>query len=156
MMTRIAVRSVRPSQERGSGEAMLDARGVCFGERSSRDGQDEEHEDCAVNSGKAPVPFSNCKMILGCEFSKGFGIHRDTSPKENSTNNSYNVCRQACVKYFTHSQDQCGGSGEQLAGLDEGTFTEGHELDRKWRVPQAMIGRRLSGEEAQKLLAKLG
>jgi hypothetical protein len=31
-----------------------------------------------------------------------------------------------------------------LAGLDEGTFTEGLELDRKWGVPKAMIGRRLS------------
>jgi hypothetical protein len=31
-----------------------------------------------------------------------------------------------------------------LANLDEGEFTEGHELDRKWRVPKAMIGRRLS------------
>jgi hypothetical protein len=33
-----------------------------------------------------------------------------------------------------------------LAGLDEGTFTEGHELDRKTekKVPKAMIGRRLS------------
>jgi hypothetical protein len=30
-----------------------------------------------------------------------------------------------------------------LAGLDEGTFTEGHELDRKTtkQVPKAMIGR---------------
>jgi hypothetical protein len=27
-----------------------------------------------------------------------------------------------------------------LSGLDEGEFTEGHELDRKWRVPKAMIG----------------
>jgi hypothetical protein len=43
-----------------------------------------------------------------------------------------------------------------LTGLDEGTFTEGHELDRKWRVPKAMIGRRLSQEEAKRLLAKLG
>ena len=42
-----------------------------------------------------------------------------------------------------------------LAGLDEGTFTEGHELDRKWRVPKEMIGRRLSQEEAKRLLAKL-
>jgi hypothetical protein len=42
-----------------------------------------------------------------------------------------------------------------LADLDEGEFTEGHELDRKWRVPQAMIGRRLSQEEAKRLLAKL-
>jgi hypothetical protein len=42
-----------------------------------------------------------------------------------------------------------------LDGLDEGEFTEGHELDRKWRVPKAMIGRRLSQEEAKWLLAKL-
>jgi hypothetical protein len=42
-----------------------------------------------------------------------------------------------------------------LAGLDQGEFTESHELDRKWRVPKAMIGRRLSQEEAKKLLAKL-
>jgi hypothetical protein len=41
-----------------------------------------------------------------------------------------------------------------LAGLDEGTFTEGHELDRKWKVAKAMIGRRLSQEEAKRLLAK--
>jgi len=41
-----------------------------------------------------------------------------------------------------------------LAGLDEGTFTEGHELDRKWQVPKARIGR-LSQEEAKRLLAKL-
>jgi hypothetical protein len=43
-----------------------------------------------------------------------------------------------------------------LANLDQGAFTEGHELDRKWQVPKAMIGRRLSQEEAKKLLAKLG
>jgi hypothetical protein len=42
-----------------------------------------------------------------------------------------------------------------LAGLDEGEFTEGHELDRKWQIPKAMIGRRLSQEEAKRLLAKL-
>jgi hypothetical protein len=42
-----------------------------------------------------------------------------------------------------------------LADLDEGTFTEGHELDRKWQVPKAMIGRRLSQEEAQRI-APLG
>jgi hypothetical protein len=44
-------------------------------------------------------------------------------------------------------------------GLDthrhEGDFTEGHELDRKWRVPKAMIGRRLSQREAKMLLTKL-
>src|SRR5215831_20662079 len=44
-----------------------------------------------------------------------------------------------------------------LGGLDEGDFTEGHELDRKSgrQVPKAMIGRRLSQEEAKRLLAKL-
>jgi hypothetical protein len=31
-----------------------------------------------------------------------------------------------------------------LNNLDQGTFTEGHELDRKWQVPKGMIGRRLS------------
>jgi hypothetical protein len=41
-----------------------------------------------------------------------------------------------------------------LDGLDQGMFTEGHELDRKWRVPKAMIGRRLSQGEAKRLLAK--
>jgi hypothetical protein len=45
-----------------------------------------------------------------------------------------------------------------LAGLDEGTFTEGYELDRKTikQVPKSMIGRRLSQEEAKKLLGKFG
>jgi hypothetical protein len=42
-----------------------------------------------------------------------------------------------------------------LAGLDEGTFTEGHELDGKWQVPKAMIGRRLTQGEAKRLLGKL-
>ena len=42
-----------------------------------------------------------------------------------------------------------------LANLDEGEFTEGHELDRKWKVAKQMIGRRLSQEEAKRLLAKL-
>ena len=43
-----------------------------------------------------------------------------------------------------------------LANLDEGEFTEGHELDRKTerQVPKAMIGRRLSQEEAERLLAE--
>jgi len=45
-------------------------------------------------------------------------------------------------------------SGRSLS-LDEGTFTEGHELDRKWQVPKEMIGRRLSQVEAKRLLAKL-
>jgi hypothetical protein len=43
-----------------------------------------------------------------------------------------------------------------LANLDQGEFTEGHELDRKWRVPKEMVGRRLSQAEAKKLLAKFG
>jgi hypothetical protein len=44
-----------------------------------------------------------------------------------------------------------------LADLDQGEFTEGYELDRKTakQVPKAMIRRRLSQEEAKRLLAKL-
>lgn len=40
-------------------------------------------------------------------------------------------------------------------GLDEGTFIEGHQLDAKlsMRVPKKMIGRRLTQDEATKLLA---
>jgi hypothetical protein len=41
-----------------------------------------------------------------------------------------------------------------IAELDQGEFTEGHELDRKWRVPKQMIGRRLSQIEAKGLLAR--
>jgi hypothetical protein len=43
-----------------------------------------------------------------------------------------------------------------LHNLDEGEFTVGHELDGKLtkQVPKAMIGRRLSQEEAKKFLAK--
>ena len=43
-----------------------------------------------------------------------------------------------------------------LAGVDEGEFTDGHELDGKTekQVPKEMIGRRLSQEEAKRLLAK--
>ena len=40
-----------------------------------------------------------------------------------------------------------------LDGLDEGEFTEGHELDRKWKVAREMMGRRLSQEEAKRLPA---
>jgi hypothetical protein len=42
-----------------------------------------------------------------------------------------------------------------LAGLDQGEFTEGHELPGKWKVAKEMIGRRLSQGEAKRLLAKL-
>jgi len=34
-----------------------------------------------------------------------------------------------------------------LANLYQGTFTEGHEFDRKWQVPKEMIGRRLLPKE---------
>jgi len=40
-----------------------------------------------------------------------------------------------------------------LANLDEGEFTEGQELDRKWKVAKEMVGR-LSQEESKRLLAK--
>ena len=42
-----------------------------------------------------------------------------------------------------------------IDGLNQGKFTEGHELDRKCRMPKEMVGRRLSQEEAKRLLAKL-
>jgi hypothetical protein len=44
-----------------------------------------------------------------------------------------------------------------LAGLEEGTFTEGHELDDKTekQVPKEMIGKRLTQSEAKRLLGKL-
>jgi hypothetical protein len=32
------------------------------------------------------------------------------------------------------------------------SFTEGHELDRKWKVPKEMIGRRLSQAEAKEVV----
>src|SRR6516164_3387837 len=41
-----------------------------------------------------------------------------------------------------------------LDGLDEGEFTEGHELPRRWKVAEQMIGRRLSQADAKRLLAK--
>jgi hypothetical protein len=46
---------------------------------------------------------------------------------------------------------------KMVAGLDQGEFTEGHELDAKTakQISKAMIGRRLSQEEAKRLLAKL-
>jgi hypothetical protein len=44
--------------------------------------------------------------------------------------------------------------GAVIAELGEREFTEGHELDRKWQVPKAMIGRRLTQAEAKRLLAK--
>src|SRR5262245_61664963 len=40
--------------------------------------------------------------------------------------------------------------------LRQGDFTEGHELDRKWKVAKEMVGRRLSQEEAKRLLAGFG
>jgi len=52
---------------------------------------------------------------------------------------------------FIHARMQAA-----LAGLDEGTFTEGHELDSETekQVPKAMIGRRLTQGEAKRLLTK--
>jgi len=43
-----------------------------------------------------------------------------------------------------------------LANLDQGEFTEGHELPGKWQVAGEMIGRRLSQAEAKRLLGKFG
>jgi hypothetical protein len=43
-----------------------------------------------------------------------------------------------------------------LANLDEGDFTEGHELPSKWKVAKEMVGRRLTQAEAKRLLAKFG
>ena len=48
------------------------------------------------------------------------------------------------------------GLRASIAGLDQGEFTEGHQLDGKWRVRKAMIGRRLSQEGAKRLLANTG
>jgi hypothetical protein len=45
------------------------------------------------------------------------------------------------------------GYGQRLMDWIKAS-TEGHELDRKWKVPEQMIGRRLSQEEAKRLLAK--
>jgi hypothetical protein len=36
------------------------------------------------------------------------------------------------------------GCVQRLKGLDQGDFTEGHELDRKWRVPKEMVGREVA------------
>ena len=41
-----------------------------------------------------------------------------------------------------------------LDGLDQGEFTEGHELDRKWQVAKEMVGRPLTQAEAKRVLAK--
>ena len=43
-----------------------------------------------------------------------------------------------------------------LDDLDEGEFTEGHELPGKSKIAKQMVGRRLSQEEAKRLLARLG
>src|SRR5215470_15671055 len=41
-----------------------------------------------------------------------------------------------------------------IAGLNQGEFTEGHELPGKWKIAKEMVGRRLSQQEAKRLLAK--
>jgi hypothetical protein len=43
-----------------------------------------------------------------------------------------------------------------IDGLDEGEFTEGHELDRKWKVPKEMVGRRLSQAEGKEVVGEVG
>jgi len=43
-----------------------------------------------------------------------------------------------------------------IDGLDQGEFSEGHALPGKWKVAEQMIGRRLSPEEAKRLLGKFG
>jgi len=43
-----------------------------------------------------------------------------------------------------------------LAELDQGDFTEGHELPGKWKVAKEIVGRRLSQAEAKRLLGKFG
>jgi len=57
-----------------------------------------------------------------------------------------NIAREEC---------RSGWGWGKTRGFRRAQFTEGHELDRKWRVPKAMIGRRLSQEEVKGLLAKL-
>jgi hypothetical protein len=44
-----------------------------------------------------------------------------------------------------------------FVGLEEGTFTEGRELDGKTekQIPKGMIGKRLTQREAKRLLGKL-
>jgi hypothetical protein len=42
-----------------------------------------------------------------------------------------------------------------LNGLDQGEFTDGHELPAKWKIAKEIIGRRLIQGEAKRLLAKL-
>jgi hypothetical protein len=44
---------------------------------------------------------------------------------------------------------------QRLMDWMKGEFTEGRELPDKWKVAKEMIGRRLSQEEAKRLLAKL-
>ena len=45
--------------------------------------------------------------------------------------------------------------GYELRLVDwEGEFTEGPELPGKWKVAKEMVGRRLSQEEAKRLLAE--
>jgi hypothetical protein len=43
-----------------------------------------------------------------------------------------------------------------LSGLDEGEFTEGHELDRNWQVPKAMIERRLIAGRSKEIVGNVG
>ena len=43
-----------------------------------------------------------------------------------------------------------------IDGLDEGEFTEGHELDRKWKVAKQMVGRRFIAGGSQEIVGEIG
>jgi hypothetical protein len=45
-------------------------------------------------------------------------------------------------------------SGHSAPASLKASFTEGHDLPSKWKAAKQMIGRRLSQEEAKRLLAK--
>jgi hypothetical protein len=61
----------------------------------------------------------------------------------------------ACTVLHAHALRQPAEQLRFMHALDEGEFTEGHELPSRWKVAKQMIGRRLSQAEAKRLLAKL-
>jgi hypothetical protein len=42
-----------------------------------------------------------------------------------------------------------------LDGLDQGEFTEGHELDRKMRVPKEMMGRQVVADRSEEVVGQI-
>jgi hypothetical protein len=66
------------------------------------------------------------------------------------------VRRQRVARSLSHPAASLGHARTYaaLTNLAEGEFTEGHQLPSRLRVPKAMIGRRLSQEEAKRLLAE--